>query len=247
MANNNNTPKPDLIAPNADNPRSDVLKPYYPSLENPSIPANPPSGENQISDAEIAQISNCLDNSIATLEKYTNSVNDADVYKKRGITIRNEQIVRDAIQFAKEYPQLTSPAINIPEWEQDLRDIDIVQPLVAKSQLLNDLAVKYQRINGVEALRYFGFYYKCMRTLSEEGVGEATVIYGVLSQFYSYLFGPREKKECPVALLESAMQEAQRVLSANKGTINNVVSDESKLKRLLSDDLATDKDAAAKK
>lgn len=194
----------------------------------------------------INQAVDCLDKSIANFENYTNAVFDNDIKNKKGITIRSEQIIIKAIDFATQYPQLMSPMIDVNRWKIDLAEFEKVEPVAEKAEMLHDLAVKYQRIRGIDALKYFSFYYKCMRTLSEEGVEEAKIIYGVLSQFYGYLFGPKSKQECPVAILEATMEEAQRVLENNKHHINRVVSDESKLKRLISDDLAADKELATK-
>lgn len=191
----------------------------------------------------IAQAISSLDEAITNLSKYTNVVFEDDLKKKKGITIRNEQTVRNALKFAKEYPQFVSPSIDVELWEEDLKNINDAEPLLIKAKILIDLVIKYQRISGVEALRYFNFYYRTMRTLSNEGVEEAKVIYDTLSKIYSYRFGPRAKENYSVQQIESTMEEAHRVLSANRAAINNVIADEQKLKQLLDKDLDIDEKA----
>ena len=180
---------------------------------------------------QIQQMITSLDTIINQIDAKTPTTN-TDIFGKRSITPRNLAIVESAELLAEQYPNTRSKAIDITEWSRSLDRANELETVIQRADLLRRTAIRYERSYGIEAIKYFNYYYRCIRTLRAEGILEAESIFSTIREMYSNLFGKRGPN-CPCKVVDAALEYAHEVIVENKDKLLKLAKDQ----KLLEDDL----------
>ena len=194
-----------------------------------------PTDPSAITPQEITQMRDCLRTSINLIQSKL-SVLPPRAFA-RSLTPRNIGTVQQAVNIAEANPNTVTSAIDVEHWQEVINRSTILDPIIQDASTLIDVATRYDRTFGIEAMQYFGMYYRCVRQLAEDGIAEAITIYEVLNVLYSHLFGRRGPHQCPEDIINTTLQASHNVIVKNKKRVQEIMKEQKFLAEELEHDI----------
>ena len=198
-------------------------------------PTITPQDPSAITDAELEQIVNCLRNSINIINSKVSPIPPRR--NQRTINDRRLGFVQQAIQIAERNPDTVTSVINIEHWIEVLNRATILDPAIQEARTFIDVATRYERTNGAEAMQYFDIYYRCIRQLAKDGIAEAITIYDVLKVLYINFFGKTGPWQCPEDIINTTLNSAHNIIVKNKEKLIPIMKEQKFLADKLEHDI----------
>ena len=194
------------------------------SFEEPCIryePKLPPDNLDTIAD----EIEKCLMQANVEVQRETPNLPNSRIFRKWGITIRNQPFQLDAIEFAIEHPDTVPISVNINDWLNNMRRFNIFMVLWRLCANLLETLRRAFRFPAVFSFEAFSNYYRNVKMLAEEGNNEAQVIYERLKPLFNrngrFIHSARDDNH--KIDIEIDYQELRGIVKENNSRISNLL------------------------
>ena len=162
------------------------------ALPNPQDP--PP-----LPDSDAEQIINCFQNAIEKIQAHTPNVPPSDIFRRWGITLRNNPFIISAIEYAQEFPDTIPTNLSITTWLQNLKSANtfilLYRMIVGNNSVMfnrrniDDSLVSLchyaMRVFAVRTFENFQTYYKFNQAMANLGSNDSQVIYERLKPYFA--------------------------------------------------------------
>ena len=192
------------------------------ALPNPQNPGTMP-------EETADQIATCIQNATAEVQQYTPFVPDSSIHGRVGITVRNQQFILDAIEYAQRFPDTVPPHLDIEEWLTDMKRYNIFIILFRLADILWVALRRAWRIFAVASFRKLREYYEYVQVLARGGDINAQAIFERLHQYFTHL--PRRRMEETSEDLEMELVELQKLVDDSNMKIENLLKKQQTIKK----------------
>ena len=192
-------------------------------------PVAAPSNPNVMPDATVEQIAQCIENATQEVRNYTPNVPNSSIFRKWGITIRNQPFILDAIEYAQNFPDTLPVHLDITEWATNIKRFNIFMLLFRLADILLTTLRRAFRIPAVRTFEQFSNYYANVQMLASQGDNDAQVIYERLKPLFARgrRIGTNNNKED----LEMELDEARKLMDDSNIRIKSIIEKEKSLRR----------------
>lgn len=201
------------------------------------IPNAAPGNPGAMPEETVNQITECLENTSNQIQNYTPFVPDSTWRHRTGITLRNQQYLFDAIEYAQEHPDTRPPNFDMEMWINSIGNYNIFILIYRLIMSVERLCWRAFRIFAVRAWDMFGVYYRYVRNQGKEGDEDAQTIYERLTTYYDFRRGSRTTSVDSHDELAEDIEVIEQLVQDSNKKVKKYLEKEKELQKILKKDI----------
>ena len=203
----------------------------------PCVKFIPPTGD--LPEETADEIATCIENATAVVQAATPNVPNSSIFGKIGITLLNQPLILDVLEYAQEHPETIPTSISITEMATNIRRFNIAIWLFRLAENLLLALRRLFRIPAVRVFQSFRLYYQYVKVLAEQGNETAQVIYERLFPYFDRRGASRNRISTTSHKedLEMDFDAAKALIDQGNARVAEIIRKEKELKRDISRNL----------